>query len=43
MASVYDYTFHNITRIGDDKCELSQSNIQNSHAANYMLNNFRPA
>jgi len=43
MASVYDYTFHNTTRIGDDKCELSQNNIQNSHAANYRLNNFRPA
>jgi len=43
MSSVYDYTFYNTTRLGDDKCELSQSNIQNSHAATYMLNNFRTA
>ena len=43
MASVYDYTFNNTTRLGDDKCELSQSNIQNSQAATYLLDNFRPA
>jgi len=43
MASVYDYTFNNNTRLGDDKCDISQRNIQNSHAATYMLDNFRPA
>ena len=43
MASVYDYTFNNTTRLGNDKCDLSQSNIQNAQAATYLLNNFRPA
>jgi hypothetical protein len=43
MASVYDYTFNSTTRIGDDKCDLSQRNVQNAQAANYMLDQFRPA
>jgi hypothetical protein len=43
MASVYNYTFNSTTRIGDDKCDLSQRNIQNSQASNYMLDQFRPA
>ena len=43
MAAIYDYTFHQNTRIGDDSCDLSQENIQNAHAATYMLDNFRPA
>ncbi len=43
MASVHDYTFNQTTRIGDDQCDLSQRNVQNSEAATYMLNNFRPA
>jgi hypothetical protein len=43
MSSVYDYTFYNTTRLGDDQCDQSQRNVQNSHAATYMLNNFRPA
>jgi hypothetical protein len=42
MASVYDYTFYNTTRIGDDKCDLSQRTVQNSHYSTYMLDNFRP-
>jgi hypothetical protein len=43
MAAIFDYTFHQKTRIGDDSCDLSQQNVQNSHAATYMLDNFRPA
>lgn len=43
MASVHDYTFNQTTRIGDDQCDRSQRNVQNSEAATYMLNNFRPA
>ena len=43
MASVYDYTFNNITRLGDDKLDLSQRSVQNSNASSYMLDNFRPA
>jgi len=42
MEYNFDYTFNNNTRIGDDSCDLSQRNIQNVGAANYMLTNFRP-
>jgi len=43
MASVHDYTFNNLARIGEDACDISQKNIQNSKQATYMLDNFRPA
>lgn len=42
MASKYDYTFNNTTRIGDDNCDINERNIQNSHMATYMLSNFKP-
>ena len=42
MASVYDYTFNNLTRIGEDECDKSHRNIQNTNASTYMLNQFRP-
>ena len=42
MASVYDYTFYEQTRVGDDTCDISQRNVQNSEAATYMLDNYRP-
>jgi len=42
MSQVFDYTFNNQTRIGDDSCDLSQSSIQNVNAANYLLTNFKP-
>ena len=42
MASLFNHTFDNMTRIGNDKCDTSQRNIQNISAANYMLDNFRP-
>jgi hypothetical protein len=42
MASVYDYTFNKLTRIGDDSCDKSQRNVQNANASTYMLNQFRP-
>ena len=32
--------FNNVTRIGGEECDASQRNIQNSHAATYMLDNF---
>lgn len=41
MVTVYDYTFNQQTRIGDDSCELSQENIQDNAAAQYMLENYR--
>lgn len=43
MASIFDYKFNNITRVGDDEGDLSQKNIQNSNAATYMLDNYRPS
>ena len=43
MASVSDYRFNKTTRIGEDQCDRSQQNIQNSQAATYILNNFKPA
>ena len=43
MASVYDYTFNRNTRIGNDFCDNSQKNIQNSTLATYNLNNYFPA
>jgi hypothetical protein len=43
MASIFDYKFNNITRIGDDEGDMSQKNIQNSSSATYMLDNYRPS
>ena len=28
MSSINDYTFGNMSRIGDDQCDLSQRNVQ---------------
>ena len=39
MASVYDYTFNQMTRIGDDYTDVSERNIQNVNSANYLLDN----
>ena len=39
MASVYDYTFNQMTRIGDDYTDVSERNIQNMNSANYLLDN----
>lgn len=43
MATVHDFTFNNLARIGEDECDISQRNIQNTKQATYMLDNFRPA
>ncbi len=40
MATVSNYLFDNMTRIGEDECGLSQQNIQNSKAGSYMLTSF---
>ena len=42
MANIYDYTFNNLSRIGNDNCDISQRDIQNNNSSNYLLNNFRP-
>lgn len=36
-----DYTFNIQSRIGDDSCGLSQRNLQDVTASNYLLTNFR--
>jgi len=41
MASMHDYTFYGQSRIGDDRCGISQRNIQNAEASTYILDNFR--
>lgn len=41
MSILSDYTFNNLTRIGDDRCDLSQRNLQDVSAANYLLSNYR--
>lgn len=40
MASLYNYTFDNISRIGDDVCALSERDIQNSNYGTYSTKNY---
>jgi len=40
MASSVNYTFDNLTRIGNDSCDMSQRNVQNLASSNYVLSNF---
>ena len=40
MASVYNYTFDNLSRTGDDVCYLNERNKQNTSYGNYNLTNF---
>jgi len=40
MSNGYSYTFDKMTRIGLDNCCIDQDSIQNSQAANYMLQNY---
>jgi hypothetical protein len=40
MAFVTNFNFDNLSRIGNDKCFQDQSNIQNTHACNYTLQNY---
>ena len=39
--SVMDYTFNNLTRLGDDSCDKTQRSVQNTTQANYTLSNYR--
>jgi len=43
MATVSNYLFDNMTRIGNDSCDRSQRNVQNLNSANYVLENYYPA
>jgi hypothetical protein len=40
MSYVSNYTFDNISRIGNDNCNIDQNSIQNTQVANYMLQNY---
>ena len=40
MAYVSNYTFDNMSRIGNDSCCIDQNTIQNSQACNYLLQNY---
>jgi hypothetical protein len=40
MASIYDYTFNNMSRIGLDNCNKSQTDIQNVSSCNYSTQNY---
>ena len=40
MANVSSYTFDNMSRIGNDSCCISQTDIQNVTSCNYMTQNY---
>ena len=40
MANVSSYTFDNMSRIGNDQCCISQTDIQNVASCNYMTQNY---
>ena len=41
MANVSDFAFFGMSRIGNDNCDLSQRNTQNSKKADYLLTNYQ--
>ncbi len=40
MGSVSGFTFDNMSRIGNDSCNLDQNTIQNMNASNYYYRIF---
>ena len=40
MSIVSDFAFGNMSRIGDDECDLSQRNLQNVKGSSYLLTSF---
>ena len=40
MASVSNYYFNNLGRIGEDSTDITQRTVSNTKFANYMLSNF---
>lgn len=40
MATIVDYKFDNMSRIGNDECDVSQRNVQNLKSGNYNTTNF---
>ena len=39
MEIIQDSPFHNVSRLGEDNCYLSQRNLQNVRKGNYLLEN----
>ena len=42
MTNVFDYTFNQNSRIGNDFCDSSQENLQNRKSSSYLLTDFKP-
>ena len=40
MASSYNFTFDNLSRIGDDVCGISERDIQNQQFGSYTTQNY---
>ena len=40
MASVYNYTFDNLSRIGNDRCAISERDVQNNNFGSYTLQSY---
>ncbi len=40
MSYKTDYTFNDLTRVGDDYCTIDQNQIQNVNTCNYLLQNY---
>ena len=40
MSSVYNYTFDNLTRIGNDKCGISEKDVQNKNFSKYQTQSY---
>ena len=40
MASVYNYTFDSLTRLGDDQCYVSERSKQNTSYSSYNVTNY---
>ena len=40
MASVYNFTFDNLSRIGNDRCGLTEKDMQNQNFGSYLVQNY---
>ena len=40
MANMYNYTFNNMTRLGEDNCTISEKDIQNNNFGTYSTQNY---
>ena len=40
MASVYNFTFDNLTGLNDDSCSISEREVQNQNFGNYNVQSY---